>query len=105
MFSFVGDTVLDPFCGTGTTLLAAANAGRNGIGVELDPAYARMAAIRLKSGVGNLFQGVHLEFLRSENLDTAVLREEPDTAFQPSIILRKSVTYTKPPRKKRKAKT
>ena len=64
MFSFVGDTVLDPFCGTGTTLLSAANAGRNGIGVELDPAYARMAALRLKSEVGNLFQGVRLEFQR-----------------------------------------
>ena len=37
MFSFTGDTVLDPFMGLGTTLVAAAKCGRNGIGVEIDP--------------------------------------------------------------------
>jgi modification methylase len=47
MFSFVGDTVLDPFVGTGTTLVAAARAGRSAIGVEIDPAYACLAKERL----------------------------------------------------------
>lgn len=37
MFSVKGDTVLDPFVGTGTTLVAAAACGRHGIGVELEP--------------------------------------------------------------------
>ncbi len=37
MFSFVGDTVLDPFLDTGTTLLASDLWGRNGIGYEIDP--------------------------------------------------------------------
>ncbi|HTT74052.1 MAG TPA: site-specific DNA-methyltransferase [Thermoplasmata archaeon] len=41
MFSVVGDTVLDPFAGTGTTLWAAARWGRNAIGVECDPAVFR----------------------------------------------------------------
>jgi DNA modification methylase len=36
MFSFHGDTVLDPFCGTGTTMLAAMKANRDSIGVEVD---------------------------------------------------------------------
>jgi site-specific DNA-methyltransferase (adenine-specific) len=54
MFSFVGDTVLDPFVGTGTTLEAAASAGRNAIGVEIDPAYAAFAKKRLAS-LGDLF--------------------------------------------------
>jgi DNA modification methylase len=39
MFSFVGDTVLDPFWGTGTTSVASAKWGRNSIGLEVDPAY------------------------------------------------------------------
>ena len=47
MFSFVGDTVLDPFAGTGTTLLAAVQNQRNAIGVEIDPAYCRIARQRL----------------------------------------------------------
>jgi len=46
MFSFVGDTVLDPFMGTGTTNLAAARCGRNSIGVEIDRGYFEMAAKR-----------------------------------------------------------
>jgi len=37
MFSIKGDTVVDPFLGTGTTLRAAAAAGRNSIGYEIDP--------------------------------------------------------------------
>lgn len=48
MFSFVGDTVLDPFAGTGTTLLAASRIGRNSMGIEIDPDYAQMAANRLR---------------------------------------------------------
>ncbi len=55
MFSFVGDTVLDPFVGTGTTLVAAAGAGRNAVGIEIDPAYVRLAKERLAS-IGDLFR-------------------------------------------------
>lgn len=39
MFSFVGDTVLDPFMGSGTTALAARNLGRNSIGYEINPCF------------------------------------------------------------------
>lgn len=42
-----GGTVLDPFCGTGTTLLAAAKLGRNGIGIDVSPTYAEMIKARL----------------------------------------------------------
>lgn len=47
MFSFVGDTVLDPFMGTGTTNVAAAKWGRNSIGIEVDANYFEMAANRI----------------------------------------------------------
>ncbi len=46
MFSFVGDVVLDPFAGTGTTLLAALKWGREAVGVELVPKYAELAKKR-----------------------------------------------------------
>jgi site-specific DNA-methyltransferase (adenine-specific) len=49
MFSFVGDSVLDPFVGTGTTVVAAIQAGRNGIGVDIEPAYLTMADRRIKT--------------------------------------------------------
>lgn len=44
-----GGTVLDPFCGTGTTLLAAATLGRNGIGIDASSTYAKMTKARLAS--------------------------------------------------------
>lgn len=48
MFSFVGDTVLDPFSGTATTSVAAATWGRDSIGVEVQPLYHDMAVQRLR---------------------------------------------------------
>jgi len=47
MFSFTGDTVLDPFAGTGTTSVAAIGAHRNSIANELDPAYFEKARDRI----------------------------------------------------------
>jgi modification methylase len=47
MFSFVGDVVLDPFCGSGTSMLAAMQSGRNSIGIEIDPEYCNMIEHRL----------------------------------------------------------
>jgi modification methylase len=60
MFSFVGDTVLDPFCGSGTTLLAAMNCERNSIGVEIDPDYYGMSLRRLR-GQRGLFGSAMIE--------------------------------------------
>ncbi|MCH8914151.1 MAG: site-specific DNA-methyltransferase [Planctomycetes bacterium] len=63
MFSFVGDTVLDPFMGTGTTTLAASKSGRNSIGVELDPVYFKAAQGRIKSEVVDMFSETEINVI------------------------------------------
>ena len=58
MFSFVGDTVVDPFMGTATTNLAAAIAGRNSVGIEVDSEYFDMAKNRLNNESSDLFSEI-----------------------------------------------
>src|SRR5205823_13209251 len=53
MFSFVGDTVLDPFLGTGSTMAAAVRAGRISIGNEIDPQYIKLAESKIRQEIGN----------------------------------------------------
>jgi modification methylase len=60
MFSFVGDTVLDPFMGTGTTSVAAAKWGRNSIGFEIDSHYHELALKRLASETSSLFSSAEI---------------------------------------------
>jgi site-specific DNA-methyltransferase (adenine-specific) len=48
LFSFAGDTVLDPFLGTGSTSPAALASGRNSIGIEIEPKYLEMALQRTR---------------------------------------------------------
>jgi DNA modification methylase len=48
LFSFAGDTVLDPFVGTGTTMLAAMACGRNSIGTDCDRSFINMATEKLQ---------------------------------------------------------
>ncbi|MGA1871732.1 MAG: DNA-methyltransferase [bacterium] len=67
MFSFHGDTILDPFCGTGTTMIASFRCGRNSIGIEIDPEYCRMAARYLKAECNNLFINTKLIFEKMIN--------------------------------------
>lgn len=75
MHSLIGDTVLDPFVGTGTTLLAAAACGRNGIGCELDPELARQIPDHLNQGWSHACERMaqrirqHREFVRQRLAD------------------------------------
>ena len=53
MFSFAGDTILDPFGGTGTTTLAASRVGRHSISVEIDDQYFALLRRRLAACAGD----------------------------------------------------
>lgn len=58
MFSFVGDTVLDPFLGTGTTSAAAGLWGRNSIGIEVDAEYLSMSEQRINKALHKFSAGM-----------------------------------------------
>ncbi|MFA6111706.1 MAG: DNA methyltransferase, partial [Candidatus Latescibacterota bacterium] len=76
MFSFTEDTVLDPFCGSGTTMIAALRTGRNSIGVEIDPEYCRMAARYLKAETTDLFATAELRFEKAPIENAAIVSED-----------------------------
>jgi modification methylase len=81
MFSFTDDTVLDPFCGSGTTMVAALRTGRNSVGVEIDPEYCRMTARYLKAESGDLFSTVKLLFEKTAS-ETASLVAEVQSLYE-----------------------
>lgn len=66
MFSFVGDTILDPFMGTGTTNIAASRCGRNSVGIEIDPHYFEMAQSRVAENAATLFSKVSVTASKSK---------------------------------------
>ncbi len=61
MFSFVGDTVLDPFMGTGTTAIAAARSARNSVSYEINHGYLEMAEARFEKEFKRLIGNASLE--------------------------------------------
>jgi site-specific DNA-methyltransferase (adenine-specific) len=89
MFSFTGDTVLDPFCGSGTTMVAALKTGRNSIGVEIEPEYCRMAARYLKAENSDLFTPARIQF------EKAIITE------QVSMVAEDKALYSVHPARKR----
>lgn len=80
MFSFAGDTVLDPFCGTGTTMVAAAKASRNSVGVEVDPAYCEMALHKLQAETRTLFDNPRISFKEAQDMGS--VREEVEQSHR-----------------------
>ncbi len=68
MFSFIGETVLDPFLGSGTTSLAAKNLGRNSVGYEINAEFIPIIKNKLQTKQHSLF-GAKYEFMEQGNLN------------------------------------
>ncbi len=83
MFSFQRDTVLDPFSGTGTTMVAAIKAGRNSIGLEVDDKYWCLAAKRLQDQTESLFSDARLELISATSDDSCDMFQ----SLSPSVSL------------------
>jgi DNA modification methylase len=90
MFSFAGDTVIDPFNGSGTTMLAAMKTGRSSIGIEIDPAYCRMAAKTLRTESTNLFSSGELMFEKNKAGYSLAVKEKKSAYRTNSIKKKKS---------------
>ena len=75
MFSFVGDTVLDPFTGTASTQVAAAACGRHTLGFEVDSTYFEDALARLR-----------IETSGSPAADVRALRQSVDSDLAPELL-------------------
>jgi DNA modification methylase len=71
MFSFVGDTVLDPFMGTASTNIAASRCGRNSMGIEVDPHYFECARLRLEEQTRGLFPTATIQNASSKRAKVA----------------------------------
>ena len=75
MFSFVGDTVLDPFLGSGTTTLAAKNLGRNSIGYEVNSEFIPFIKDKLSVDDTKMFDESSYTFKVQQNINVDFKKE------------------------------
>lgn len=75
MFAFVGDVVLDPFLGSGTTSLAAKNMGRHSIGYEINPAFLPIIRQKIGADEKSLFEKSQFIFVEQEGGKTDFEKE------------------------------
>jgi DNA modification methylase len=69
MFTFVGETVLDPFLGSGTTSLAAMNLGRNSVGYEINPEFIPVIEEKLMLRPRGLFTEDEIQITHQKKVD------------------------------------
>lgn len=74
MFSFVGETVLDPFAGSGTTALASKNLDRNSVGYEINPEFIPFIKDKLEIHQSDI-NGTTYEFLEQKTIKTDFEKE------------------------------
>lgn len=80
MFSFVGDTILDPFLGSGTTSLAARNLNRNSVGYEMNPEFIPFIEKKLEVNQGSIFN-TDYEFIKQDKLNIDFKNEIMDLPY------------------------
>jgi len=87
MFSFVGDNVLDPFLGSGTTTLAAKNLNRNSVGYEINNNYLSTIKEKIGATKDDLFKNVAFEFIdqKQHNINYAKDISELPYIFKDTI--------------------
>lgn len=93
MFSFVGDTVLDPFLGSGTTSLAAKNLNRNSIGYEINENFLPLIEEKLGIKQKTISQDVSFEIIKQEKprMDFKEEIKKLPYIFKDPIIFNKKV--------------
>jgi hypothetical protein len=80
MFTFRGDMVLDPFLGSGTTVKAALDLGRNAVGYEINPEFQETISQKIQAGESlPLFNKIH--FIESDKK----IEEVPEIDYTPTI--------------------
>jgi len=75
MFSFVGDRVLDPFTGSGTTSLAAKKLNRNSVGYEINPEFIPFIKQKLDIKQGDIFTLYDYDFIIQNNIKLNFIEE------------------------------
>jgi len=87
MFSFVGDNVLDPFLGSGTTTLAAKNLNRNSVGYEINNNYLSTIKEKIGATKDDLFKNISFEFIdqKQHNINYAKDISELPYIFKDTI--------------------
>ncbi len=93
MFSFLGDTVLDPFLGSGTTSVAALKLGRNSIGYEINEQFLPIVKQRLSEGTDMFTQNGEIKVVkqRSEQADFAKEIEKLPYVFHDPVVFNRKV--------------
>jgi site-specific DNA-methyltransferase (adenine-specific) len=92
MFSFMGETVLDPFMGSGTTALAAKNCGRNCVGYEINE--QALPVIERKMGITGLLKDSILKVTKQETRAAATRAERISGlpyVFKDPVMIRKRI--------------
>lgn len=95
LYTFKGDVVLDPFCGSGTACLAALKDGRHYIGYDIEPEYVKLANQRIKkySSPKNKSGGFNY---------AAYSKTEENSQFKPPTLFESPAKYKKIKNTKRK---